>query len=327
MQNALTKKGRKVIVFGDPPGGLMYDRSIYKEIQIPCGQCMECRLAYRRQWATRIMLEKKEHEHSYFITLTYDPEHEHTIPILDQETGELTEHSNLSKTDLQLFMKEYRRKVKTRRGEAVPHDYGKCRFFACGEYGENTSRRHLHIIMFQEKPLDDLQYLKLTRDHNVLYISRKLDAIWGHGQCFVGEVTLESRGYVRRYVTKKLKGDAAEAYNQLGIEPEFVQMSRKPGIGMKYFESNKDKIYHFDSVIIPNMKGEPQTLKPARLFDEKFWEEEPVLMQSIKDKRREIAIAQREAKLARTDLNTYQYGKVEQRARESRQKTLKRGDV
>lgn len=39
---------------------------------LPCGQCTSCRLNYSRNWAIRCSLEAAEHEHNYFVTLTYD---------------------------------------------------------------------------------------------------------------------------------------------------------------------------------------------------------------------------------------------------------------
>lgn len=42
----------------------------FEYIDIPCGQCIECRLAYSRQWATRMMLEAQDHKGCYFLTLT-----------------------------------------------------------------------------------------------------------------------------------------------------------------------------------------------------------------------------------------------------------------
>ena len=43
---------------------------IHSFIDVPCGQCIECRLAYSRQWATRMMLEAQDHKGCYFLTLT-----------------------------------------------------------------------------------------------------------------------------------------------------------------------------------------------------------------------------------------------------------------
>lgn len=44
-------------------------------IKIPCGRCLACQINKANDWSNRIMLEKEDHEHSYFITLTYDDDH------------------------------------------------------------------------------------------------------------------------------------------------------------------------------------------------------------------------------------------------------------
>ena len=60
------------------------NRIHYTEWQeIPCGQCISCRLVYSRQWANRCALEMQYHKSNLFITLTYDDEHLPTKVIND----------------------------------------------------------------------------------------------------------------------------------------------------------------------------------------------------------------------------------------------------
>ena len=40
-------------------------------LQIPCGQCVECRLKRSREWAVRCMHEASLHRDNCFLTLTY----------------------------------------------------------------------------------------------------------------------------------------------------------------------------------------------------------------------------------------------------------------
>ena len=42
-----------------------------ESIDIPCGQCIGCRLKRSRDWATRCMLESGYHSSNTFLTLTY----------------------------------------------------------------------------------------------------------------------------------------------------------------------------------------------------------------------------------------------------------------
>lgn len=69
-------------------------------------------------------------------------------------------------------------------------------------------------------------------------------------------------------------------YERLHIEPEFVLMSRKPGIGYNYYNDNKDSIYKYDKMIIPS--EEPFKIKPSRYFDKLFDIDDHERFESIK---------------------------------------------
>ena len=78
--------------------------------------------------------------------------------------------------------------------------------------------------------------------------------------------------YVARYITKKIKGKESNVYDSLGIEPEFVRMSRMPGLGEEYFKQHYNEIYENDNLIIFNGKKAVAS-QPPRYFDklvEKF---------------------------------------------------------
>ena len=86
-------------------------KSMCDPIQIPCGQCVECRLANSRDWANRCMLEAQYYKDNYFLTLTYDPEHLPMNNRIDLKTGEvldLEETGTLVPKDLQDFLKRLR---------------------------------------------------------------------------------------------------------------------------------------------------------------------------------------------------------------------------
>lgn len=89
-----------------------------------CGQCMPCRLNRRRLMTGRLMLEARKHEHSCFVTLTYDKEH-------------YPADGNLSVRELQLYLKRLRKLC------AVP-----IRFYGVGEYGERRGRAHYHLAVY-----------------------------------------------------------------------------------------------------------------------------------------------------------------------------------
>lgn len=278
-------------------------------IEIPCGKCIGCRLDYSRTWANRMMLELKDHETAYFVTLTYNDEH---VPISyypDPETGEAIEVYTLSKRDVQLFFKRLRKA-----GQVV-------RYFLAGEYGNMTFRPHYHAIIYGLR-LDDLKPLKRTKG-GLLYTSEFLERTWQKGLVAVAEVTWETCAYTARYVTKKLKGDLAEFYKIHNIVPEFALMSRKPGLARKYYDENKDKFYATDTIIISTDKGGLK-FKPPKYFDCLYELDNPEEYGKIKAKRRMMAEAHRKLKLSKTDLNYYELLSVEENIKKRQLEALPR---
>ena len=51
------------------------DDDVLEQLQVPCGQCIGCRLERSRQWAIRCIHEAQLHSKNCFITLTYSPAH------------------------------------------------------------------------------------------------------------------------------------------------------------------------------------------------------------------------------------------------------------
>ena len=261
MRDTAKSNGKRAIVFGNPPS-----RGKWKKVFLPCGQCIGCRLAKSREWALRCMHESKQHLQCSYLTLTYDDDN---VP-WSSKTGEQT----LVKKHLQDFMKRLRFHL----------DPIKVRFFACGEYGEETHRPHYHIILFGYD-FPDKYFYKLSKDGYPYYISPMLTSIWGKGYCSVAAVSFETCAYVARYVTKKLTGDVGkEAYE--GIQPEFVNMSRRPGIGKDWYDQYKSDLYPYDEAIF-NGNGKTRVMRVPRYYDKLLEQEDPELLASIKDKRLE----------------------------------------
>lgn len=253
--------GKKTIVFGNPPA-----RGQWKTVFLPCGQCIGCRLARSRDWALRCVHEASLHAANCYLTLTYDDKH---VP-WSSVTGEQT----LVKKHLQDFLKRLR--------FHLDKENIKVRFFACGEYGELTHRPHYHLILFGYDFPDKFFY-KLSKDGQPYYISSMLNSIWSHGDCVVAGVTFESCAYVSRYVTKKITGSAAEEVYE-GIQPEFVNMSRRPGIGSSWFEKYSTDVYPYDEVIVHGNNG-TRRMHPPRYYD-KLYEQMPGnSLETIKEKR------------------------------------------
>lgn len=186
-----------------------------------CGQCMECRLAYSREWAIRITHESQMHSSNCFLTLTYDEAH-------------LPTHGQLLKRDLQLFFKRLRDRT------------GPFRYVAAGEYGEINRRPHFHVALFGKDFIDDrIEYGEGIRGDKI-YVSPTVASVWGQSVFpfghTIGSLTFESAAYIGRYITKRVSGPGAsplplaldsETGEVVMPNPEFLVCSR--GIGKSWF--------------------------------------------------------------------------------------------
>lgn len=164
-------------------------------ISVPCGRCYACLSNKRTSWTYRLLQETKHSMTSKFITLTYD---DANVPL--NEMGEMV----LSKTDVQLFMKRFRKKIEP----------FKVRYFYVGEYGGKFRRPHYHLLLFNY-PLN----------HRDLFAD--LCGAWSKGNVFVGEVTQASIHYVAKYVIARMDKDKY-------VVPPFMRCSNKPGIGSQW---------------------------------------------------------------------------------------------
>lgn len=231
---------------------------------LPCGQCVGCRLERSRQWAIRLTKELKLHDRSAFLTLTYDDEH---LPRLPNGTPTLVLE------DIQKFLKRLRK----------DQGLNKIRFFQCGEYGELTKRPHHHMILFGTAFDKDRKPTHASRSGFPQYESESLNKLWGKGNCTISEVTFESAAYCARYILKKITGKGSRFFYN-GRKPEFVTMSRRPGIGSAYFDEYKDDMYPND-LIIPDI-GRPESL-PPKYFDRLLEKVDKPLFDKVKKNRTE----------------------------------------
>lgn len=238
-------------------------------IKVPCGQCIQCRLAHSRMWATRAMHEFRmcqmnPENDSSFITLTYDDKN-------------LPEGGTLVRRDLQLFMKRLRKKKK---------QIG-IRFYGCGEYGSQTNRPHYHVLLFNTG-FPDKTYYAPSGSGEPLFVSRELEELWPFGHNRIGNVQFSSCSYVARYICDKITGDMA-ADHYMGRLPEFPAYSRNPGLGKTYFDKYGREAYLHDSVVI-----EGRELPLPRYYDIKYAELDAAELERIKVLRRRKAMLSRD---------------------------------
>lgn len=273
------QRGAAPPVFSCPAAGA----DGYRVLEIPCGQCVGCRLEKSRQWATRCMHEAQMHERNCMLTLTYD---EASVPA----------DLSLRPRDVQLFLKRLLQsrmrawRARKRSGEAEPTP--KQRFYMCGEYGERNSRPHYHVLYFGFYPEDALYFRKGDSGFKC-YTSESLAKIWGFGQVFVGDVSFESAAYVARYVMKKVGSDGVDREildvttgEIIHREHEFARMSLNPGIGSTWFEKYASDVFPHDRCIVRGV-----TNRVPKYYDVLLDRSSPLYLAQIKAKRRARADA------------------------------------
>ncbi|AXL15231.1 replication initiator protein [Microviridae sp.] len=276
--------GKFGLVFKEPRDLPPHKR---EQLEIACGKCIGCRLEYSRQWALRCSHEAHMHDENCFITLTYaDTTELFTEPNDDDLYG-------LKKRHWQLFLKKLRKQLHPE----------KIRFFMCGEYGEEFGRPHFHAIIFGWYPPHrdkygelDLTPVRENKNGDVIYDSKMLSKIWGHGFVSVGNVTFESAAYVARYVTKKITGDAADEHYKhfnpltgevINLQPEFTLSSRRPGIAKTWFDKyNKDLEKGF-------ITSRGIKMQAAKYYDNELEKINPTVYEELKENRKKMAIEQK----------------------------------
>lgn len=244
--------GKRSIVFN--PGPKASFSGI--PVKLPCGQCIGCKLERSRQWAVRCVHEASLYDDNAFVTLTYDDKH-------------LPSDGSIHVGHHQRFMKRLRKLISPK----------KVRFFHCGEYGEKSGRPHYHTLLFGHD-FSDKVLLKESRGEEY-YVSPTLETLWPFGHSVLGKVTFESAAYVARYISKKITGPRADEH-YAGRKPEYVTMSRRPGIAQTWFEKFKSDLFPDDFVVI-----EGRTMPVPRYYLSKLPVEEQA--QIKRERHREAA--------------------------------------
>ncbi|WNK12472.1 MAG: replication initiator protein [Microvirus sp.] len=169
-----------------------------------CGQCLPCRFNRRRLWTHRIQLEAKLHDFSTFVTLTYSDD-------------SLPDSGSLSIRDYQLFIKRLRKRL-----SGVSRQL---RFFAVGEYGDDTGRAHYHVVLFgvAQSEVDTVQ------------------RCWDKGHVRLDRLDAGLAQYLAKYTVKRLTAPDDPRLPP-GRQPEFARMSLRPGIGRGYLDKVASKL-------------------------------------------------------------------------------------
>lgn len=188
--------------------------------RVPCGQCRVCRFARAREWAVRIMHELPYHSSSVFVTLTYG---DHSIPY----------DGSLEVESLQRFFKRLRRRLDGRR----------IKYYACGEYGDQTGRPHYHAVIFGVSLEEHELGARAKESDSWVALSGPVVSAWSEDQVPIGMVTIgmvvwKSALYVAKYIRKLKTGEQAHVYGTR--QHPFSCVSQ--GLGRTYALSHSDQI-------------------------------------------------------------------------------------
>jgi len=183
------------------------EKKDHREIEIPCGQCIGCRINRQQMWAFRCLAEASLSPHNWFLTLTYDD-------------ANLPPRGELRHRDWQLFAKRVRRAL------------GPFRYLMCGEYGEQTKRPHYHALLFG-LDLPDVDRFSVRRGYPV-FKSATLARLWGRGLHEIGTVTPQSARYCSGYVLKDCSAPTwldDTTGELMSLKAPYGRMSLRPGLG------------------------------------------------------------------------------------------------
>lgn len=196
-----------------------------------CGQCMPCRVAKRRVWTHRIMLETAMHSDNTFVTLTYSDEN---MPRLEDGRGILVPK----------HMQDWLKRLRRAYSDATQGR--KLRFYGVGEYGDNSWRPHFHLALFNFPNCRYGQSRYFSGVQNCCFACDMVRDTWSFGNVMLAELNVNTSQYVCGYVTKKMT--AKDDVRLKGLPPEFARMSLRPGIGADAMHDVASTLLQFDLV-------------------------------------------------------------------------------
>lgn len=212
----------------------------FKDYDIPCGYCLNCRKDKQNYYIDRANYEYKKRLTASFVTFTYDdiwlldrcsvPD-SFGRPIFDTDSkGNVSMRQTLNYSDLTKFIDNIRHYVCNHsdiQGVLCQPDFS---YIYCGEYGDEFGRPHFHVLFFG---LDFAFCKKIIFEQ------------WKYG--FIDVLPLLDGGirYVVKYMDKQLFGHLAiETFDNLGRSRPRIRMS--VGFGKGILNDNIESIIQND---------------------------------------------------------------------------------
>jgi len=177
--------------------------------EIACRNCWQCRAAKVDDWVGRNTAESLTARASHSITLTYGPD--------ENGNEDHIRAKVLTYSDVQKFIKRLRK-------DGYP-----CRYFACGEYGDEKGRAHWHLMIYWLGAVPDVPLEKrFTLEQ------------WKHGWAYFEMPHENSVRYICKYITKNIGKEGRQAK---------MAMSKKPPLGAAYFQQRAN--WYVDQGLAP----------------------------------------------------------------------------
>lgn len=260
------------------------------------------------------MHEAKQHRFNTWVTLTYDDEHlpgRYWTGLTEYKTRKRIYGGTLHKEHIQKFFRAIRKALSSKAARErfdVLFEYKvhavmglrpipQLRYYYAGEYGENWGRPHYHACIFGLE-FNDRKHIDTTDQGHNLYTSKTLEKWWPYGRHMISDLTWETAAYTARYIMKKVTGDQAPYYytvtceetgEELTLQPEFNDMSRRPGLGKQWYEKYATDVYKQDT---SHVRVRGNKTKPPRYYDKLYKKEKPEHYEHIRQQRRKETIKQ-----------------------------------
>lgn len=147
--------------------------------------------------------------------------------------------SSLQPRELQGFLKRLRKAIEPQR----------MRFYAVGEYGNDSERPHYHVALFNFGTCVRGRTRRRAGSGRPVWRGccvqcELVGDAWSFGDVDLGILEVSSAQYVAGYVTKKMT--APDDRRLYGRHPEFARMSNRPGIGLSAMWELADAWMKFD---------------------------------------------------------------------------------